>query len=385
MHGLTGSVRSSWRAAGPAIKLLLPGMLVLALVMMIPAGAIFAAGQTAKPSFTVQVSPASQSVVRGSTASYTVTVSSVAGFAGTVALKADGLPSGSTSSFTAPSVSLASGGKASSTLTVTTSGTSPVGTYSIKVQGTSGKTSASTTAGLTVNYPVSGSFTLASSPSSLALAPGSSGVYSLAISRSGVPGPISLSILGGLPSGATASFSPNPAGGDSATLQITVSPAATASAATLYLVGSGKDAAGKTQYAYASVQLEIITNARDFTISGETAAPLAPGLTRPIDLSLSNPNTRPISVTNLSVTILEIQRTPAAVAAGLPCSAGDYAVVQYQGPYPLSVAPGSSSLSGLGVASSQWPAVRMLDTRANQDGCKGAVLRLSYSGSGQGN
>jgi len=29
--------------------------------------------------------------------------------------------------------------------------------------------------------------------------------------------------------------------------------------------------------------------------------------------------------------------------------------------------------------------VGMLDTSANQDGCKGASLQLSYSGSGQGN
>jgi uncharacterized membrane protein len=357
----------------------------MALMMLIPAGAIFAAGKTVKPSFAVQVSPASQSVVRGSTASYTVTISSVAGFAGTVALTADGLPSASASSFTASSVSLAAGGTASSTLAVTTSGSTPVDTYGIKVQGTSGKTSASTTAGLTVNHALSGSFSLASSPSSLTLAPGSSGVYSVSITRSGVPGPISLSISGGLPSGATAAFSPNPVSGDSATVQISVSPTATSGKTTLYLVGSGKDEAGRTQNASASVQLEIDTKApKDFTISGDVGS-LAPGLSRAIDLSISNPNQRPISVSNLSVMVSDVQRTATAVEAGLPCSAADYAVVQYRGPYPLSVAPGSGSLSGLGVPSSQWPEIRMLDTRVNQDGCKGAVLRLSFSGSGQGN
>jgi hypothetical protein len=37
------------------------------------------------------------------------------------------------------------------------------------------------------------------------------------------------------------------------------------------------------------------------------------------------------------------------------------------------------------VPASQWPKISMLDTTANQDGCKGASLVLTYSGSGQGN
>ena len=77
--------------------------------------------------------------------------------------------------------------------------------------------------------------------------------------------------------------------------------------------------------------------------------------------------------------------TRSAEAGNLPCTAADFTVTQYSGPYPLAVPPGTSSLSGLGVPAAAWPQVGMLDTSANQDGCKGATLQLSYSGSGQGN
>lgn len=73
------------------------------------------------------------------------------------------------------------------------------------------------------------------------------------------------------------------------------------------------------------------------------------------------------------------------MARNLPCSSADFAVTQYRGSYPLAVPTGTSSLSGLGVAQQAWPRVGMLDSSANQDGCKGAALQLTYSGSGQGN
>ncbi|UUL77431.1 hypothetical protein NG819_08200 [Pseudarthrobacter sp. Fe7] len=63
------------------------------------------------------------------------------------------------------------------------------------------------------------------------------------------------------------------------------------------------------------------------------------------------------------------------MAKNLPCSAADFAVTQYSGPYPLAVPAGSSSLSGLGVAQQAWPRVGMLDSSANQDGCKGATIQ----------
>jgi hypothetical protein len=354
-------------------------MLIVLVVMLAPASALSAATQASKPGMTVQVSPASQSIQQGKSAGYTVTVKSTGGFAGMVGLGVSGLPGGSSAAFSQPSFALTSGSTATSVMTVSTTGSTPAGSYTLKITGTSGKISATVTAGLTVNYQISGSFSLTGSPASVTIAPGATAAYSIQLSRNNFPGPVSLGILGGLPSGSVATFSPNPVGGGSATLQITTSSSAAAGSYTLYLVGSGQDPAGKTQYAYASTQLVLDSGLKQFSLSGNLAG-LAPGASLPLDLQISNPNTKPLSITNISVAITAVNRTAEAMNRNLPCGLADYTVTQYSGPYPFTAPAGSSSLSGLGV-----PRIGMTDTRTNQDGCKGATLQLTYSGSGQGN
>jgi hypothetical protein len=71
---------------------------------------------------------------------------------------------------------------------------------------------------------------------------------------------------------------------------------------------------------------------------------------------------------------------PRATGA-LPCTAGDFTVVQFAGAYPLRVGPQATvHLSDLGVAAARGPQLRMLDRPVNQDGCQGATVTLSYSG-----
>jgi hypothetical protein len=209
-------------------------------------------------------------------------------------------------------------------------------------------------------------------------------VYSVQLSRNNFTGPVNLSVMGGLPSGSTPVFAPNPATGNSSTLQITTASTASDGTYTLYLVGSGPDASGKIQYAYASAQLVIDSTLKNFVLSGNLVG-LAPGISLPLDLGITNPNNKSLALTNLSVSIKSVTRTADAIARNLQCGTADYTVTQYGGPYPLTIAPGSStSLSGLGIPANQWPQFKMLDTPANQDGCKGATLQLVYSGSGQG-
>jgi hypothetical protein len=363
------------RSASTATKLLLAGLLLL-----LAAGGAAHAAQPAKPGITLQVSPASQSVERGKSASYTVSVTSTGGFAGTVTLSASGLPSGASAGFAPASVALASGSTATSAMNVTTTSSTPVGSYTLTVTGVSGKISGTVTAGLTVNYPISSSFSMNVTPASVSMAPGSTAVYTVQLTRTNFPGSVTFAVYGGLPSGATATFTPNPTTGNSSTLQITTAATTADGSYTLYLVGSGPNPSGSTQYAYASVQLVISTTGKPFTISGNLSGLLAPGKSLPLDLTLSNPNKKSLSVTNLTVTVQSVTRT-----SSLPCTSADYAVTQYSGPYPLIVpGSGSASLSSLRVASSAWPKVAMLDTTTNQDGCKGATLTLAYSGSGQG-
>src|SRR5207253_6673015 len=91
----------------------------------------------------------------------------------------------------------------------------------------------------------------------------------------------------------------------------------------LYLVASGQNPAGTTQYAYANVQLVLTTTGKPFTISGNLSGLLAPGVTRALDLTLTNPNNKPVSITNLTVTVQSVTRTTYAVSHNQPCGPAD--------------------------------------------------------------
>jgi len=83
--------------------------------------------------FSIAASPASIEVLQGHTATSLVSAMPIAGFAGTIALTASGVPTGASISFSPRTIA----GKIQSTLTFA-SGTAAAGTYSIKAIGTSG-------------------------------------------------------------------------------------------------------------------------------------------------------------------------------------------------------------------------------------------------------
>src|SRR5216684_963955 len=111
----------------------------------VPSQAIFLQiGQ--QPDFTMSASPSAQTVVQGSNTSYTVNVTALGGFSGTVGLSVSGLPAGATGSFNPTSVT----GTGSSTLTVTTAGSTPTGLSTLTITGTAGTLTHQTAATLTV-------------------------------------------------------------------------------------------------------------------------------------------------------------------------------------------------------------------------------------------
>jgi hypothetical protein len=179
--------------------------------------------------FTLSASPASRTVTQGSATSYTVTISPVGGFAGQVTLSVSGLPGGATGSFTPNPAT------ASSALSITTSPSTPTGSYTVTLTGVSGSLTHTTTVSLAVvSAPVD--FTLSASPASQTIAPGGSTSYSVTISPvGGFTGQVTLSVSG-LPSGATGSFTPNPATASS-TLSVTTSPSTPTGTYTVTITG----------------------------------------------------------------------------------------------------------------------------------------------------
>jgi hypothetical protein len=212
--------------------------------------AIQITGTTTTGDFSVAATLApssSPAVLPGGSDSYTVTVSALTGFTGTVSLAVSGLPAGAGSSFSPGSVTFAAGGATSgtSTLTVTTSAATPGGTYTLTITGTAAGVSHTATVTLVVQ-DFSIAVTLA--PSSLpAVLPGKSEIYTVTVGAlSGFTGTVSLAVSG-LAAGASGSFSPGSVtfttgGATSATSTLTVKTSTTTPGGTytLTITGTGK-------------------------------------------------------------------------------------------------------------------------------------------------
>jgi uncharacterized membrane protein len=201
----------------------------------------------ATPTFTLSVS--NLDLGQGTAGTSYIYISPVNGFTGSVNLVASGLPSGVTASFSPnPAVG-------SANLTLTASNSAALGAKTITITGTSGAQTVTTTLALNVHTPT---FTL-SSPGNVTLGLGSSTTSYLYISpQYGFTGSVNLT-ASGLPSGVTASFTPNPATGSS-TVILTASNSATLGAKTVTITGTSG-----TQTASATLSLSVL--APTFTLS----------------------------------------------------------------------------------------------------------------------
>lgn len=228
--------------------------------------------------------------------------------------------------------------------------------------------------------------TIQANPSSRTVDRGDPVSYSVSLtSTNGFSGSVTPTVSG-LPASTTAAFAPASvtlASGKTVTVTLTVATSATTPDGKAD--GTIGTAAGASQADGVVVQLIVQSSKKTFTISGNLGTQLTPGATVPLNLFIDNPNNKTLALSSLSVAITAINRTPAAVAAGLPCTAADYVVTNYSGAYPLTIPVGTNSLESLRIAKALWPKIAMLDTTLNQDGCKGATLQFSYSGAGEGN
>jgi hypothetical protein len=185
------------------------------------------------PDFSLTASPNSQSVVQGSGTSYTINVARVGGFSDALTLSVSGLPAGAGGTF---SPNPASG--ATSSLTVTTANTTPVGTYALTISGTNGTLTHTTGATLVVTAPPPPDFSLGASPASQTIFQGASTSYTINVTRtSGFSDPLTLSVSG-LPGGAGGTFSPNPASGTTSTLSVTTASTTPGGSYTLTISGT---------------------------------------------------------------------------------------------------------------------------------------------------
>ena len=96
------------------------------------------------PDFSLGAAPASQSIVRGGTASYAVSIAPSGGFTDAVTLSASGLPASAAASFSPNPTST------TSTLSVQTTTTTKTGMYTLWISGTAGALARTTTVTLQI-------------------------------------------------------------------------------------------------------------------------------------------------------------------------------------------------------------------------------------------
>jgi hypothetical protein len=190
-------------------------------------------GAPPAPDFTISASPASQTVVQGNGTSYTVTVSAVNGFAGTVNLSAAGFGSGVSGTFNPSSVA----GSGTSTLSVTTMSTAATGSFPITITGASGTLTHTVNATLVVTGPPD--FTISASPASQTVTQGNGTTYTVTLNgTNGFAGTVSLAATG-FGAGASGSFNPaSVTGSGTSTLTATSTSTATTGSFAITITGT---------------------------------------------------------------------------------------------------------------------------------------------------
>jgi kumamolisin len=195
---------------------------------------------SASPAFTIAASPASVSVVVGTSGTSTITTAVSGGFDSAISLSATGMPTGVTVGFSPTSISAP--GSGTSTATFTVASTTAPGTYSITITGSGDSITHTTSVSLTVTAAATPAFTLAASPTSVSVTAGNSGTSTITTTVSGgFSSAIALSATG-MPTGVTASFSPTSIaapGSGTSTLTLAVASTTVAGTYSITVTGTG--------------------------------------------------------------------------------------------------------------------------------------------------
>jgi len=184
------------------------------------------------PDFSVSATPSAQTVVQGTSTSYTVTVAPSGGFTGMVSLSVSGLPQGAQASFTPSSITTSG----SSTLSISTLISTPSGSYPLTITATSG--SLVHTANVTLVVSAPSDFAISVNPLSQTVSRSSSTQYTVTISAQGASsGTVNLSVSG-LPQRTTSSFTPTAVtGSGNSTLIVSANKKAATGTYTLTITG----------------------------------------------------------------------------------------------------------------------------------------------------
>jgi hypothetical protein len=216
---------------------------------------------TVVPDFTLSAAPSSHTVTQGASTTYNVTVNSSNGFNGTVDFSLSGQPADVSGTFSPTSVTISG----PSILTVTTSSTTPPGSYPLTITGTSGTLIHTAVVTLVVNAPTPPDFTLSANPGSQTVLAGAGTTYTVTITPTGgFSGSVALTVSG-LPAGATGIFGPVIA--NQSTLTVSTSSTTSTGSFALTITGTSTGTSGTLSHS-AAVTLLV----QDFSLSATPAS-----------------------------------------------------------------------------------------------------------------
>jgi uncharacterized membrane protein len=302
------------------------------------------------PDFSISASPTSLTIGIGASATSTITLTSLNGFQGTVTLQAAvsnaTVSNRPTTSFNPPSVVLSAGGTGTSTLTISTTSSTPTGSYTVTARGTSGRTLAHSTT-ISVTVSVVPDFNMSANTTTLAVPFGSSGTVIVNMtSLNGFSGSVSLSatVSPSATNGPTISFKPTKVTlkvGGSATSTITISTTSTTPTG-LYTVTVTGTSGSLTH----SVAIAIAITPITFSINNSTTFTGVTVQTKGA-LSVDSPSnsftvsgTATVTATNSTTGSILFTKTYAIAKLAMSGSPGSFRVMFLLNvavnPYPLS-------------------------------------------------
>ena len=229
-----------------------------------------------QPDFTLSVQPATQTITRGQSVSYTVLVTALHNFDDPVSLSVDGAPEGALIHWGSNPLTPT----AQTTLYITAAVGGPTGTFTLLISGAVDTLTRTATTELVVvgeDVPTTPDFVLEVTPASHALTQGQSAQYEVALTPLyGFTFPVTFEV-GGLPEGVAATWSQNPLTPQSTvttTLTLTTTDATPVGDYTLVITGTG---GGKVHALQANldVALRPLPNLIVEAITTEPGVPVA--------------------------------------------------------------------------------------------------------------
>jgi hypothetical protein len=116
-----------------------------------------------------------------------------------------------------------------------------------------------------------------------------------------------------------------------------------------------------------------------FTISGNASALFYPGLTQALNLSITNPYGKTITVSQITITVNDKTSRNGSPNPSCSGTANLKVLRQFNGSATIA-GHTTTTLSGAGVPSSKWPQLQMPNSPTNQDACQTTTFSLTYTG-----